>query len=82
MPAPSNQIKVTFIIILPFNLVYICDFILLHIEMEGKDGWIIEGPKGKGMLPPPSNFWGPAPTPGPPPPPPPLFLRLCETFSH
>ena len=35
LPAPSNHIKVTFIIILPFNL--------FHIEIEGKGGWIIGG---------------------------------------
>ena len=37
---PSNQIKVTFIIILPFCLSawYICDFFLFHIEIEGKGG--------------------------------------------
>ena len=48
LPVPSNQIKVTFIIILPFNLVpYICDFFLFHIEIEGKGRWIIGGgPKG------------------------------------
>ena len=65
----SNQIKVTFIIILPFNLVH--HFFLFHIEIEGKCGWIIGGGGGggggKGMLPPPplSNYWGPAPPPPP-----------------
>ena len=48
---PSNQIKVTFIIILPFNF---CDFFLFHIESEGKCGWIIGG--AKGMLAPLSNY--------------------------
>ena len=44
MTVPSNQIKVTFIIILPFNLVwYICDLFLFHLEIEGKGGWIIGG---------------------------------------
>ena len=71
LPVSSNQIKVAFIIILPFNL-YIYDFFLFHIEIEGKGGWIIGGPKD--MLPPPlSNYWGACP---PPPLPPPLFLRL------
>ena len=37
LPAPSNQIKVTFSIILPSTW-YICDFFLFHIEIEGKDG--------------------------------------------
>ena len=73
----SNQIKVTFIIILPFNLVH--HFFLFHIEIEGKCGWIIGGGGGGGgkgyVAPPPlSNYWGPAPPP--PPGPHPLFLRL------
>ena len=60
LPAPSNQIKVTFIIILPLTW-YICEFFLFHIETEGKVGWIIGGPKG--ILLPPSN--SPLPTPMP-----------------
>ena len=42
LPVPSNQIKVTFIIILPFK----SDVFLFHIEIieiEGKCGWIIGG---------------------------------------
>ena len=39
LQVPSNQIKVTFIIILPFNLVHL-KFFLFHIEIEGKYGWI------------------------------------------
>ena len=35
LPVPSNQIKVTFIIIYPSTW-YICDFFLFHIETEGK----------------------------------------------
>ena len=42
LQAPSNQIKVTFIIILPSTW-YICDFFLFHIEIEGKGGWTIGG---------------------------------------
>ena len=60
LTVPSDQIKVTFIIILPFNLVH-CDFFRFHIEIEGKGGWIIGGGGGaKGMLPPPSQIigWG------------------------
>ena len=34
----------------------ICDFFLFHIEIEGKGGWIIGGPKG--MLAPLSNYGG------------------------
>ena len=74
----SNQIKVTFIIILPFNLVHLW-FFLFHIEIEGKCGWLIGGPKG--LLAPLSNYWGARP-----PCPHPLFLRLCpsrkRTMSH
>ena len=70
LQVPSNQIKVTFIIILPFNLVHLCFFFLFHLEIEEKYGWIIGGPKG--MLPPASQIIG-----GPGPLPRPLFLRLC-----
>ena len=52
LPVPSNEIKVTFIIILPSTW-YICDFFLFHIEIEGKGGWIIWGGGAKGMLGPP-----------------------------
>ena len=56
LPVPSNQIKVAFIIILPFNL-YIYDFFLFHIEIEGKGGWIIVGVGGgKGYVGPPSSY--------------------------
>ena len=69
LPVPSNQIKVAFIIILPFNL-YICDFFLFHVEIKGKGGWIIGG--AKGYVGPPLKLFGG----GPGPPWPPLFLRL------
>ena len=29
---------------------YICDFFLFHIEIEGKGGWIIGGPKSMCVL--------------------------------
>ena len=75
--APSNQTKITFFIILPFNLAHLW-FFLFHIEIEGKWGWIIGG-GGKGYVAPPlSNYWGGLP----PPPPPPLFLRLCSFIKH
>ena len=48
LPVPSNQIKVTFIIILPFNLVHLLFFSLFHIEIEGKGGWIIGAGVGGG----------------------------------
>ena len=82
LPAPSNQIKVTFIIILPFNLLHL-RFFLFHIEIEGKGGWIIGGGGGaKGMLAPLSNYWGrPAPLPPPLPSrlPTPMFLYKTES---
>ena len=59
LKVPSNQIKVTFIIILPFNLVYFGIFViffLFHIEIEGKYGWIIGGGGGEGLA-------SPLPTP-------------------
>ena len=75
LPVPSNQIKVTFIIIF-LSTWYICDFFLFHIEIEGKCGWIIGGPKG--MLP-SSQIIGGGGGAGPAAPPPlPLFLRLCS----
>ena len=43
---------------------YICDFFLFHIEIEGKGGGLLGGPKG--MLAPFSNYWGGAWPPGPP----------------
>ena len=68
LSVPSNQIKVTFIIILPVN---ICVFFPVHIEIEGKCGWIIGGGGAKGyvasLL---SYYWGALA------PPLPLFLRL------
>ena len=76
---PSNQIKVTFIIILFYPSAWYVFFIffLFHIEIEGKCGWIIggggEGSKGYvgpplkllggGMLAPLLNYWGPPPPP-------------------
>ena len=60
LQVPLNQIKVTVIIILPFNLVHLC-FFLFHIEIEGKCGWIIGlldywGGGGEGILAPLSNY--------------------------
>ena len=65
LPVPSNQIKVAFIIILPFNLVHLL-FFLFHIEIEGKGGWIIVG--AKGYVGPPCKIIGGAWPPLPPPP--------------
>ena len=35
---------------------YICDFFLFHIEINGKGGWIIWGPKGM-LIPSFSNYF-------------------------
>ena len=62
LQVPSNQIKVTFIIILPFNLVHLW-FFLFHIEIEENVGGLLEGGGGgggggpKNMLDPLSNYW-------------------------
>ena len=74
---PSNQIKVTFIIILPFNLVHLW-FFLFHIEIEGKYGWIIGGGQRVCWPPPPSQIIGRACPPPPPPPPPPLPTPMMK----
>ena len=91
LPVPSNQIKVTFIIILPFNLVHLLFFSLFHIEIEGKGGWIIGAGVGGG-----GGRQGQMGVSWPPCPPtplgggrqgqmggswPPLFLRLCSINS-
>ena len=75
---PSNQIKVHLLLLYPSTW-YICDFFLFHIEIEGKGGWIIGGPKG--MLPPLSNYWPPCPPP-PPPPPLPTPMTYLLTYQH
>ena len=70
---PSNQIKVTFIIILFYpSAWFVFDFFLFHIEIEGNCGWIIVcvcvwGGGGVGPL---SNYWVGLTHP------PPTFLRL------
>ena len=66
LPVPSNQIKVTFIIIYPSTW-YICDFFLFHMEIEGKGGWIIGG--AKGYVGPPLKLLGGGGLPPPPWPP-------------
>ena len=74
LPVTSNQIKVTFIIILPFNLAH-CDFFLFHIDIEGKGGWIISGAKGK-LPPPPLKLLVEGGLPPPPPAPHPLSTPM------
>ena len=67
LPEPSNQIKVTFIIILPFNLAHLRFLPVSH----RKGGWIIG--RGQRVCWPPSQIIGGL---VPLPPPSPLFLRL------
>ena len=73
LQVPSNQIKVTFIIILPFNLLHLWFFPVSHRNVGGLFG----GGVAKGMLPPPSppisHYWGVWP-PCPPPLPTPMVL--------
>ena len=54
-----KSIKVTFIIILPFNLVHLCNLFLFHIEIEGKVGELLGG----GYVAPPSQIIGGLPPP-------------------
>ena len=68
LPVPSNQIKVTLLLFYPLAW-YICDFFLLHIEIEGKGGLL----ESQRVCWPPLKLLGA----WPPCPPPPLFLRLC-----
>ena len=85
-PAPSNQIKVTLFIILPFNLVHLWFF---PVALRNwRKVWVdycvcvcgVGGGGGAmGMLGPLSNYWGHAPLP------PPLFLRLryiCNSVGY
>ena len=66
LPVPSNQIKVTFIIILPFNLVHLWFFPVSHRSWRKRrvDYW--GGGGAKGMLAPLPNYWGGPGPPGPP----------------
>ena len=64
LSTPSNRIKITFIIILPFNLVhFIFIFSCFHIEIEAK-----------GMFPPLKLLGRSAPSPLRPPLPTPMIL--------
>ena len=70
------KLKLHLLLFYPSTL-YICDFFLFHIEIEGKGGWIIffgGGGGGKGMFPPSQIIgWGAWP---------PLYLRLWVTESN
>ena len=46
LPVPSNQIKVTFIIILPFNLVHLWIFPVSHRKLKEKAGGLLGGAGG------------------------------------
>ena len=60
---PSNQIKVTFIIILFYpSAWFVFDFFLFHIEIEGNCGWIIGG-RGGGLAPSQIIGWASPPAP-------------------
>ena len=71
----SNQIKVTFIIMLPFNLVHLSFLPVSHKNCRKMwvDYWV--GPKG--MLPPPSQIIGGG---GGPPLPTPMKIVLCQAL--
>ena len=82
LPVPSNLINVAFIIILPFNLVYLWFFPVSHRNWRKRwvDYW--GGGGGQRVCWPPSQIIGGGPgPPAPPPPPPPLFLRLWHSYS-
>ena len=77
LPVPSNQIKVAFIIIFPFNLVHLCFFPVSHRNRRKRwvDYW-----RTKGYVcpppPPPLKLLGGLVPPGP------LFLRLCFSIRY
>ena len=66
---------------------YICDFVLFHIEIEGKSGWIIWGRGGGGQRvcwpPPPKLLGGLAPLATPPLPTPMIVdLEIWQSLRH
>ena len=69
LPVPSNQIKVTFVIILPFNLVHLWFFPVSHRNWRKRwvDYW---GGQRVCCPPPPLILFGGLPPPPPPPAPP------------
>ena len=78
LPLPSNQIKVIFIIILPFNLVHLCFFPVSH--RNGRKMWVNYW-GGQRVCWPPSQIIGGLAPPPPPCPPPPL-LPTPMTMDH
>ena len=80
---PSNQIKVTFIIILFYpSAWFVFDFFLFHIEIEGNCGWIIGGGGGGGGGWPPLKLLGGPHPPSPPPPPPSYAYEAPEQQNN
>ena len=80
LPLPSNQIKVAFIIIFPFNLVHLCFFPVSHRNRRKR--WVDYWRGAKGYVGPPLKLLGGGAWP---PPLAPLFLRLCcqrHTYLH
>ena len=76
LQVPSNQTKVTFVIILPFELVHLRFFPVSHRNLRKMwvDYFCGGGAGGQRLCCPPlSNYWGG----GCDSPPPPLSLRLC-----
>ena len=97
LPVHSNQIKVAFIIILPFNLVHLWFFPVSHRNWRKRwvDYWGGGGGGGQRVCCLPfSNYWGGLLSPPPPPPPPPpqppssyaydreWFVRLYWQIIH
>ena len=80
MQVCSNQIKVTCIIILPFNLVHLWVFPVSH--RNRRKTWVdCLGGGGKGYVGPLSNYWGACPPPPPPPPPPSSYAYVRCVFN-
>ena len=69
LPLPSNQIKVIFIIILPFYLIHLWFFPVSHRNWRKR--WVDYWGEGKGYVGPPLKLFGDLPPCPPPPPPPP-----------
>ena len=61
LPVPSNQIKVTFIIILPFNLVHLWFFPVSHRNWRKR--WVDYWGGQRVCWPPLPNYWGACPPP-------------------
>ena len=81
LPVPSNQIKVAFIIILPFNLVYLWFFPVSHRNWRKRwvDYW---GAKGYVAPPPPLKLLGGGLAPPPAPPPSSYAYALLQSVPH